>query len=515
MLTSTASTPPKFHPHDTDLSASDLARLEERGLTPSEATRQLELLRKGPRYARLVRACRVDDGILRLSDRAKEEALERFAEAALNQRVSKFIPASGAATRMFKELAAWVLLEDAAEASPMPEAVRRFFDEFAQLALSETKQGKLFENESRRLGRKEALRRFLLGEGALCSQPKGLLPFHRAGNVVRTPFEEHCRETAELLGGRSEDIRLHFTVGAAHRESFERQAAGALPALQVEFGRRFGVTFSCQSPTTDTLALDDKGHAFRVGGELMLRPGGHGSLLANLEATEGDLVVVKNIDNIAKQPSAPSVLWQRILVGELIRLERLLASWREKLMKAPPREGIKEIAALLARLFGDSPRLTSQDLPIEKRRRALLHQIDRPLRVCGMVPVDASTGGGPFWVRQKNGDARRQIVESVEIDPSEPEQRRLAAAGTHFNPVLMVCALKSFEGIPHQLSEFSDPEASFITEKSLEGRPLLALERPGLWNGGMAEWNTLFIECDGAAFTPVKSVLDLLSPQHR
>jgi hypothetical protein len=399
-----------------DLTDDDLHQLAARGISRTEAERQLAVLRGPAPFVQLERACTVGDGIERWDD------AEVARLAAIDTPLSAFIPASGAATRMFKDLAAW----DGQSASPAVEKFLAGRDRFA------------FELP-RDLPPHELVRAVVERYANL---PKGLLPFHAGG---LTPFHEHLVE-AEAMGLRG----VHFTVSPEHEAGFRALAETA----------RLPVGFSTQAPSTDTLAIDGEGRPFRdERGRLLLRPAGHGALIGNLEASGGDLVVLKNIDNVAAAAwKGPTYLFTRALAG---RLAELPAS-------------------------------------------------DRPRRVCGMVPNTGEPGGGPFWVQGK-----RQIVESAQVDLSDPEQKRRFTESTHFNPVFLVCALRDAAGRPYPLADFVDPSAAIVTRKSSGGRELVALERPGLWNGAMAGWDTLFVEVPLAVFNPVKTVNDLLRREHQ
>ncbi len=305
------------------------------------------------------------------------------------------------------------------------------------------------------------------GVDALAALPKGLLPFHRYGETSRTPFEEHLVEAAATVRDAKGLCRLHVTVSREHRAAFEAALEKARPRLEAGIGARFDVKFSEQSPSTDTVALDETGHLFRdAEGQILFRPGGHGSLLKNLGESGGDVVLVKNIDNVVPDHiRAPTVLWKRLLAGFLLRRER---------------EG--------------------------KRTR--------PLRVAGVVRNEGEPGGGPFWIAGEEG-ASKQIVESAQVDLSNPAQAAIWGAATHFNPVDLVCSIRDEEGRPFDLSRFVDERAVFVAKKAHEGRPLLALERPGLWNGAMSHWETVFVEVPKETFAPVKTALDLLRAEHQ
>lgn len=410
-----------FTPTDLD----DLAR---RQIPVADAERQLARFRTPPRPASLDRPCVVGDGVLTL-DADGQARMARAGTALLaSGRVSKFVPASGAATRMFQALQAD---PDGAAAQDVRANLHRFA--FGpQLAAEADPVGVI-------------LRRF-------APLPKALLDFHHYGDHSRTSFEEHLRE-AIRLGVRA----LHFTVSPEHRAGFEAVASRC--ALPVD------VTFSEQKPSTDTLAGAPDGGPFRdEDGRLVFRPGGHGALLENLNDLGADVLLIKNIDNITHERLwAEQARWKAILLGVL-----------------------------------------------QESRAA-----DRPTRVCGVVRNTGEPGGGPFWVRGRDGRVTRQIVESAEVDLTDPAQKQVFDAATHFNPVDLVCAVRDAEGRPWDLRRFRDDEAVFIARKSKDGAPLLALELPGLWNGAMADWHTVFVEVPLETFNPVKTLTDLLKPAHQ
>ncbi len=407
-----------------ELTPADLRQLEASGISPEAATLQIRRLREGIRPPRLVRPCKIGDGIGRLPEDTSELE-EEFRKACVEGRILHFIPASGAASRMAESL----------------EKVRHHRHSHP------------------------AISALLEGEASLSGLSKALAPFHSYGSRVVTPVEEHIREAA-ALAGPGVSVRLHFTVAPEYEARFRTHTRETLDRLFRE-GIRAEVTHSLQDASTQTLALDEKGKPFRAAsGELLLRPGGHGALLPNLEACGAEFAWIHNVDNIAVEPHrAKGRRTHQALAGNLIRLAR-------------------------------------------ERKSAT-----RPLRVCGMVPNTGEPGGGPFWVSGQGGEEIR-IVESAEVDATGPGQMEIFKSATHFNPVDMICALRDSSGHPYRLSDFSDPEACFMAHKTHEGRKLLALEWPGLWNGGMAHWDTVCVEIPLTLFTPVKTAMDLLKPEH-
>ena len=406
----------------------DLDDLKCRGIPPADAKRQLGLFSNPPPPIELFRPCIVDDGIIRL-DEVDQDALEREgAEALASGRVGKFVPASGAASRMFQGL----------RAAPENPAIRDIRAQLGRFAFAPAL-----------VGEADPISAILRLYAPL---PKALLAFHRYGDHSRTALEEHLQE-AHTLGV----AWLHFTVPPEHRTDFT--AAAERCAVSVT------TSYSEQMPFTDTLAGRDDGQPFRgADNRLVFRPGGHGALLENLNNLRGDLILIKNIDNITHSRLWPEqVRWKKILLGVLLRA------------RAP----------------------------------------DRPTRVCGVVKNSGEPGGGPFWVRRRDGCETLQIVESAQVDLTVPTQKALFDSATHFNPVDLACSVRDASGRPFDLRAFRDDQAVFLTRKFKDGEPLRALELPGLWNGAMAYWHTVFVEVPVETFNPVKTLADLLRPAHQ
>jgi hypothetical protein len=448
------------------LTDADQKQLDARGITTAEAERQLTLLRHAPPATRLDRPCTVGDGIVQLATRDHARLLDAARRAAAAGRVMKFVPASGAATRMFKDLIAALSSSDALKTSP---AAQKFFAEFDRFPFAdELRRRAGIAHTPHDEEQQRHVLRTLLDDMRYAELPKALIAFHRIEETVRTAFEEHLLEGAHYTGGESGRARTHFTVAPEFRDDFEALLGRVRSSLEHTVGARLDVAFSEQHPSTDTLAITPEGEPFRsADGRLLLRPAGHGALLRNLQALDGDIVVIKNIDNVQPLEASGEVIgWKQLLIGYLITL----------LDDAPP---------------------------------------DRPVRVCGVVRNEGEPGGAPFWVRGSDGSVTAQIVESSQVDLNDPDQRRIFESSTHFNPVDLVCALRRRDGARFDLSAFVDPSAVFLAKKSHDGRDLIALERPGLWNGAMAHWHTVFVEVPASTFAPVKTVFDLLRPQHQ
>ena len=508
----------------------DLRQMAKMGVAPEEAVRQVALFKNPPPFTRVLRPCRPGDGILSISVAEHTSLLAHFDAAARRGRIAKFVPASGAATRMFKDLLAFLAAPEGTEPSG---PVETFLDDLPRFAFYEDLAAALGADgidldEAVRNGDYRVVLSSLLEKPGLgyAGSPKGLLPFHRHPEGPRTPFEEHLVEAAAVARSEEGLCLLHFTVSPEHREDFERLLDRVRPELEERYDCRFEVSFSTQRHSTDTLAVDPKNQPFRQeGGALLFRPGGHGSLLENLSelGREGwDVILLKNIDNVVPDARKPVVhLWKRLLGGCLLSVRERIFGHLDRLealdgVRGPEAEGVLSEAAGF--LEQELSRPLPQSFPrgdAEERKRFLMDSLDRPLRVCGVVRNQGEPGGGPFWVESPSGGISPQIVETSQIDLRDPEQKAILEASTHFNPMDIACGLRDRHGRSYDLGRFVDPATVFISEKSHEGRPLKALERPGLWNGAMAGWNTVFVEVPDATFAPVKTVLDLLRPEHQ
>lgn len=509
----------------------DLQQMAHMDLSPKEATRQVELFRNPPPYTHVLRPCRPGDGIRSLPESTHAALLELFDTAARRGRVGKFVPASGAATRMFQGLLSF--LAGHTHRGPLPAEVRTFFDNLSRFPFYEDLVAALAGDgldlaDAVRQGEHRLVLGYLLEDFGLgyAQLPKGLLPFHRYPDGIRTAFEEHLVEAADVARDEDGLCLLHFTVSPHHEEGFEQLLARVRPQLEERYDCRFEVSFSFQRPATDTLAVDPKNHPFRLAdGTLLFRPGGHGALIENLYdlGRDGwDIVLLKNIDNVVPDGRKPLVHhWKRLLGGCLLAVRERTFAHLDRLEAL---DGVKGKAAeTVLREAGDFLETElSRPLPegfhatsLKHRRSFLMDALDRPLRVCGVVRNQGEPGGGPFWVESPAGGISPQIVETSQIDPNAPEQQAALKASTHFNPVDIACGLRDRHGRPYDLNRTIDPATVFISEKSHDGRPLKALERPGLWNGAMAGWNTVFVEVPDATFAPVKTVLDLLRPEHQ
>ena len=481
--------------------AAQKAQLRDRGISEDEANRQLALIAAPVAYAELVRPCRLEDGIETIPAERQEALILLHEQAAHQGRCSKFVPASGAATRMFQDVLTG-------------RGVPALLEGIERLAFADALRAELafrgYDLDVLRLAGSgaEAVDALLGGDGlGYATIPKGLIPFHRYANGTRTAFEEHLVEAAATVRDAERVCRMHLTVSPEHLHGFRLLTARTVPAYEQSLYARFELAFSVQRASTDTIAGTHAGGPFVADdGGLVLRPSGHGALLANLADIAGDIVFIKNIDNVQTDANRGDTLrWKKILGGRLVELQRAVFLHVARLRSRPVDPAFAGEAAEFAR----------QTLGLAAEGAALLRLLERPLRVCGVVRNTGEPGGGPFWVRGRDGRITRQIVEPAQVDSSVESQRAAILASTHFNPVDLVCGVRDVSGAAFDLRTFVDPRAGIVAEKSHQGRELLALERPGLWNGAMADWITVFVEVPISTFTPVKTVADLLRPEHQ
>ena len=467
--------------------------MEEHGLTPAALETQLKNFREGFPFLPVTRAASCGDGIRVLDAAGIEQAAARYDRAKESLRVVKFVPASGAATRMFKDLFEFV--REGRRTAVVGEllANRRrfaFWPELRTIVGDDADELRTVEN--------------IVAEGLRYGEtPKGLVSFHRYGDEVRKAVEEHLVEGAQYAAAGGE-VKIHFTVSPEHLTRFEALLAEKIPGYESRFGVKYRISFSVQDPSTDTLAVNPDCTPFRrADGRLLFRPAGHGALIGNLGKIDADIVFVKNIDNVTTDARrGDTVLYKKALAGVLLALQERIFEYLMAL-EVPGAE-LEPIAAFIENEL-------CVKLPKDYGTALLRQVLDRPIRVCGMVRNEGEPGG-PFWVAGADGLETLQIAESNQIAPEKRELMRLA---THFNPVDLVCSFRTSKGGRFDLQEFVDPATGFISRKSDGGRELLAQELPGLWNGAMARWNTVFVEVPITTFSPVKVVTDLLRPEHQ
>ncbi|MBN2032372.1 MAG: DUF4301 family protein [Deltaproteobacteria bacterium] len=510
----------------------DLEQIRGMGLTPEKVRAQIEAFAKGFPFLQLYRPCTAQDGIKVLATEQIIQYDEIFNRARLCGRAMKFVPASGAASRMFKLLIAFNKARKTVSETEVaamaekgdPDCIEmlRFikgvkkFPFYEDLRAVMDRDGFSAEKLIEAGEFKEILDYLLTPRGLnITSLPKGVIKFHSYGKSrSRTPFEEQIAEAIHYLRDQSGRIRIHFTISPEYEEKVKDHVEKAKALFQGP-DAVFILTFSSQSSSTDTIAVDMENRPFRdTAGRLVFRPGGHGALLENLNRLEGDIVFIKNIDNVLPDHRREDTyLYKRALGGLLLWLQGNVFHHLEHLLARDSGDRRVDEASAFAEQHLSF--LLPKGLSREEKRNCLVSRLNRPIRVCGMVRNEGEPGGGPFWVRQEDGTVSRQIVEASQVDMSSPGQREIWESSTHFNPVDLVCALRDYQGKPFALEKFTNPETGFISIKSVEGRDLKALEVPGLWNGAMAGWNTVFAEVPLSTFSPVKTLHDLLRKEHQ
>ncbi|HOD99151.1 MAG TPA: DUF4301 family protein [Syntrophales bacterium] len=501
-------------------SPADIEQIQREGLSVARVEEQLALFQRGVSHIELHRPCRTGDGIEVISPEAGERLTSRCELAAAAGRCLKFVPASGAASRMFKD---WFQgLEDpwregdpaaAAFAANLPR-----YPFYEDLRLVMARQGD-DPDTCLREKRYDALLSSILtphglGYGYL---PKALLKFHHYPDGSRTALEEHLVEAALYATDNRRISRIHITVSPEYRLAVTDFLRETCPRYEGIFSVTYDIAVSCQETATNTIAVDMDNRPFRTEDErLYFRPGGHGTLLKNLNDIDGDIIILKNIDNVAPDHlKEVTVRYKKILAGLL--LERQEESFRYLQCLRAEHVDAETIAAA-DRFCREKLHITFPDdyhrWSPEKKKAVQLRKLARPMRVCGVVRNEGEPGGGPFWVRDDDGGRSLQIVEEIQVDPHSESQQAIWRAASHFNPVDLVCGVRDYRGEKYDLRRFVNPRTVSIAKKSEKGRDLQALELPGLWNGSMADWNTIFVEVPIATFNPVKTIADLLRPQH-
>lgn len=499
----------------------DIEFLKEKGITPEQLESQLEMLKTGFPYLKLEGACTVGHGITRPSRRMQRRCVSIWDKyVASGASIEKMVPASGAASRMFKNVFAFVNAgKEAAD-----DFMRDFFANITKFAffpkLNEAamKVHGLSVLSMLEEGRTRDVAELLLGEKGLGygSLPKALLRFHKVTGSARTPLEEHLAEGAQYAVDKNGNVKVHFTVSPEHLPLAQAKVEEVIKALEQEYGVRFNVTFSLQKPSTDTIAANLDGTPYREDGKLFFRPGGHGALIENLNDLKSDIVFLKNIDNVVPDHNREMTIhYKKVIGGVLVAVKVRLDEYCRILEGTTPDEKTLRKMVEFAREVLCITHDNCDNMKPEELRQYLMQKFDRPLRVCGMVANEGEPGGGPFMVYNPDGTVSPQILESSQINMDDPASREMLEHASHFNPVDLVCALHDYKGGKFNLPEYVDVKTGFISSKSRQGVEIKALELPGLWNGAMADWNTIFVEVPGETFNPVKTVNDLLRPAHQ
>jgi hypothetical protein len=509
----------------------DLEYLATKNISSKEVERQVKILNEGVDFVELVDAATPGNGITVYDSKKINYYVNYFEENKNNIKIANFVPASGAASRMFKDLVFFRnnfdpnkdTLKDFASKHNLPGLVH-FFKNIKKVAFYRMLK-KHFKSQDLNLKMYKGSQKYMKIAMALLDEdqlnflniPKGLIPFHYYKTKYRTAVSEHMVESANLITGKDRIVKLHLTVAKDKKHLFEKLVEAKRKKYESDFNVKYEVEYSFQEENTDTIMLDSNNEIYRVDGIPVLRPGGHGSLLTNLNSLKEDVVFIKNIDNVVPDfIKENTIKYRKMLGGVLLSLNNVIRSYESRLTfkdLKPETLGFVEdfLSSKIGVHFDEEFRQLGEDAKIE----ALLKILKRPVRVCGVVPNTGKPGGGPFWVKDKNGKVSLQIVESSQVDFSREDQAEIVKNSTHFNPVDIVCSFKDWNGNSMDLTKFVDENTSFISSKNIKGVEIKALERPGLWNGSMSDWNTVFIEVPELTFNPVKTVNDLLNPEHQ
>lgn len=505
------------------LTQEDKDLLAKKGISEQQIAEQLARFEKGFPFLKLFAAASVENrGIMLAGEEAQKTYLAAWdAYKEGDKKIVKFVPASGAASRMFKNMFEFL---GADYDVPTTDFEKKFFNNIKNFAFYADLDAACVKNNGKGIealiseGNYKAVVANLLESAGLNygALPKGLLKFHKYEDGVRTPLEEHLVEGALYAAGKSGEVNVHFTVSTEHRELFAKLVDEKVAQYAAKYGVKYNISFSEQKPSTDTVAADMENKPFRDNGKLLFRPGGHGALIENLNDLDADIVFIKNIDNVVPDRlKGDTVTYKKLLAGVLVTLQKQAFEYLQLLDSGHYRHDeleniIRFVQQQLHCRKDDIKDMEDADLVIYLRKK-----LNRPMRVCGMVKNVGEPGGGPFLAYNPDGTVSLQILESSQIDMNDPEKKAMFEKGTHFNPVDLVCAVRDYKGNKFNLVNYVDKATGFISYKSKGGKELKALELPGLWNGSMSDWNTIFVEVPLSTFNPVKTVNDLLREQHQ
>jgi len=508
-----------------------LERNKSEEISTSLIEEQLKLFYSGVKVPVLAKPCLVGDGIHRINNLEIDELLVFHKEAASAGRLIKFVPASGAASRMFQKLQSVLnqfndfTLDDLKNNSVVNNDCKSvleflinlpkfaFYDDLKTvLDVDDTGINKLI-NESPA----EILKAVLFDKGLnYSSKPKGAIKFHRYRTENRTAFEEQIYEALYYISDKNGEVKIHFTISEEHTDIFKTIIDNLKSKLPSD--HKVEAAFSYQKKSTDTIAVDIVNKLiFDKSGNLVRRPGGHGALLENLNDLKADIVVIKNIDNVSKENLAgDTFLYKKLLIGYLVKTQKQVFDLLNSLDKKDfSTKSFEEMMELVEKDFCITRPSDFENWSADQKHNYLYDKLNRPIRVCGMVKNEGEPGGGPFWIKNEDGGLSLQIVEQVQINMNDEDQKNILKQSTHFNPVDLVCGLRDYKGSNFDLHKFVDHKSGIITKKSKDGIELKALELPGLWNGSMADWITIFVEVPISTFNPVKVVNDLLRKEHQ
>ena len=494
----------------------------------------IKMFKQGIPFLKLVRPCTINNGVKKISEEEYNHYIKIFSSALDENRVVKFVPASGAATRMFKKQLSVLAEQEHVDYKKIKELADKgdenckstliFFENIPRFAF-QNELKKIVESKGKTLQSlidQKNISEIIISvaeKGGLnyANLPKGAILFHSYPAGPRTAFEEHLVEAINYSAGKDKVVRLHFTISQEHETEIKTLFASLLEKYS-RFGWEFDLQFSFQSHSTNTVSVTSDNKIFKdENGKIVFRPGGHGALLKNLNDLKADIISIKNIDNIVPDYLRfETYKYKKILGGYLIELQEKVFKILRKLENGLI-EGnfISEVIDLILNEFGQDLSQILKSKSLIEKKNYLFNFLNRPLRVCGMVIREKHPGGSPFWVEGSDVEISKQIVETAQVDLEDKDQQKIFDEATHFNPVDITCGVKDFKGDQFELEKFSDPKTGLITKKSKDGRELKALELPGLWNGGMYNWLTVFIEVPKSTFNPVKEINDLLKPEHQ
>ena len=504
------------------LKPEDLKEIASKGISEATFEEQLNRFKTGFPYLKIKAVATVGNGIMRL-DGEEETSCEQAWDKFLTDggTVEKFVPASGAASRMFKNLFEFV---SSGIEEPTNDFMKAFFaglENFAFFNALDAACVKVYGKGAKALVAEgkpvEVVKCLITGEGMnYGAMPKGLLQFHKVGEEVHTPLEEHLEEGAQYATDKDKKVNIHFTVSPEHRSAFEELIGEKVPEMEQKWGVKYTVSLSEQKASTDTVAVTMDNEPYRENGKLLFRPAGHGALIENLNDMNADVVFVKNIDNVVPASlREATVKYKKVIGGYLVKVQKQIKEYVNALRSG--KYTIDDLRTMVKFLHDTLNVRNEQTKNLDDSELAvyLLNKFNRPIRVCGVVKNDGEPGGGPYIAYNADGTTSPQILESAQFDKSKPESVELIKSGSHFNPVDLVCYIKDVDGNKFDLKKYVDKDTGLISEKSKSGVTIKALELPGLWNGSMSDWNTVFVEVPIVTFNPVKTVNDLLRPQHQ
>ncbi len=511
------------------LNKNDIAQLQNQHRDITKVQQHIEIFKQGFPFLSLVKPARIGDGIKKPGENETRYFINNYEKNLGNRKVLKFVPASGAATRMFKSLFSfldnfkgseeeYVLLQK----EKGPESIFIFLSHISDFAFYDELKNKIKASgyDISTLLEEKKFREIVdyvinpagLNYGNL---PKGLIKFHKYGKVARTAVEEHLVEGADYACFHDGKVNIHFTISPEHDDKFRNHVTKMTPCYENHLEVQYYINFSNQNPATDTVAVDHENQPFRTSsGSILFRPAGHGALLENLNDLDSDLIFIKNIDNVVPDwLKETTSRYNKVLAGMLLHYQEMIFNFLDILEReeVPGPSLMGEIHDFLENEIG----IAMPDKNNSETREYFIRKLNRPIRVCGMVKNEGEPGGGPFWANNPDGSVSLQIVESAQVDKNNESQFNIFSAATHFNPVDLVIGTRDRLGHKFDLKKFVDPMTGFISVKSMEGRELKALELPGLWNGSMSDWNTIFVEVPVETFNPVKIINDLLRQEHR